>query len=154
MATAPGFQAIAMTQLAGQIAQTPANTAASQNTSPITAQGTNTGAAIPVSQSSGTLNAAQQGTANPSASTSLPQSGSVSSTTAATHQAPRSYWKSFRTWCMKNFCTIFTGVVLATIYFVFSYVKKPDREVASMQDEYDFCEKHAVCSTLDSMFQC
>lgn len=49
-------------------------------------------------------------------------------------------------WCSKHWLTMFIGVILVTIYFVIGYLKNPDREWASIENEYNFCEAHPVRS--------
>ena len=36
------------------------------------------------------------------------------------------------------------GVVVVTVLFVIGYFKSPDREWASIENEYKFCEAHSV----------
>lgn len=53
-------------------------------------------------------------------------------------------------WCLEHWLVIFIGVVLVTIYFVIGYLKSPDREWASIENEYQFCEAHPVRSNTRS----
>lgn len=136
MATASGFQAndiptedhTATPPLAqAETAQISATMAPSQNVSSAAAQETNKGDNTDVPQNSVTIS-------------------------PATHQGPIKWseW-GLSKWCRKNLLVIFIGVILVTIYFVIGYLKSPDRELASIENEYEFCEAHPV--RLNTRFQ-
>jgi hypothetical protein len=130
MATASGFQAISTGQQVDHTTtpslaqadptQSSATTAPSQNASSATLQETDPGATSPVPQDSVT-------------------------SSPATHQGPIK-WREWRLskWFLKYWHVIFINVVLVTIYFVIGYLKNPDREWASIENEYKFCEAHPV----------
>ena len=132
MATVTGSQAIPMDQQTDHTTTPPisqadtnqssATTEPSQIVSSDAAQQTNSEAITPVS---------------PNSVTSSP----------ANHQG-RIKWSEWglSKWFLEHWLALFIGVVLVTIYFIIGYLKSPDREWASIENEYKFCEAHPVRS--------